>query len=210
MWKFFKTKKIIFDFLETIVIAVAISAVLYLTILVPNQVEGESMEPNFHNNELILTNKVVSWLGPTALGKKIKYDYQRGDVVILRSNNNFLIKRIIAKAGDTIEIKNNKVYINNNELEESYIPLTTRTQLYFAFDTLFNEGEKITVPADHYFVMGDNRENSKDSRMTQVGFIPRDHLIGKVFFRYWPLADIGIIHRGDYQELSIKQINLNQ
>lgn len=190
------------DFLENFIVALALSLVIYLLFVIPNNVEGQSMEPNFHEGEMILTNKVIQWLGPTKIGKALEYDYQRGDVVIVMSHGTKLIKRIVAVGGDVLLIQNNKLYVNGFEIEEQYLPTTVRTRIIETSNKLFDEGENIVVPANNYFVMGDNRENSKDSRFIDVGFIPRNTLIGKVFMRYWPLDKFGIIRTGEYLEIN--------
>jgi signal peptidase I len=197
-----KQKDLLTDVLESFVIAMAISVLVYFTIAVPNQVEGESMEPNFYNNELLLTNKVIQWLGPTDLGKSMNLDYERGDVVILDTNGVDLIKRVVAKGGDVIRLHDGNVYVNGKLLEEEYLPAGLKTYAYSGPLSFIQDDEEKTVPAGSYFVMGDNRGNSKDSRFTDVGFIARSQLKGKVFLRYWPLNRISVIGRGQYLEKS--------
>ena len=192
-----KTKGIL-ETIETTVIALAIFAVIYLTIAVPNKVEGQSMEPNFHQSDLLITNKTIQYLGTTCFGEKYDYNYKRGDVVIVKQGRTDLIKRIVAVEGEKVEIKNNGVYINGEKLNEKYLQTTTRTKLPLSELSIVREGRTITVPENSFFVMGDNRENSKDSRFNEVGFISRDELKGKVVLRYWPLSKIGLIHRGEY------------
>jgi signal peptidase I len=202
----FKPKKLrenfIVDILQTIIIALMISVVIYLVIAIPNQVDGQSMEPNFHDKELLLTNKIIQWFGQSqvAYTLHLNYDYERGDVVIFHFQGADLIKRVIALEGDTIRIEENSIFVNGSKIDEKYIPTTTRTRIPFTSQAFFQEGETITVPEDHYFVMGDNRENSKDSRFREVGFIPREDVKGRVFFRYWPLDKFGIIRKGEFQE----------
>lgn len=193
-----KKTKSIFDFLETLIIALAFCTFIYLTIAFPNKVEGQSMEPTFHHSDLVITNKTVQYLGNTEFGNSRNYDYQRGDVIIVKQGNTDLIKRVIALEGEQVEIKQNRVYINGSELEEEYLPTTVRSKLPSPEMSLFNDGKVLTVPEKSYFVMGDNREHSKDSRFKEIGFIPRSNIKGRVVFRYWPLADIGIVHRGEY------------
>ena len=198
-----KGSNIFVDLLETVVISLAICMVIYLTLATPNQVEGQSMEPNFHDQELLFTNKVIQWLGETAFGKNLNYNYERGDVVIFHHNKADLIKRIIAREGDTIRFSNNEVYVNGKQLDELYIQITTRTTLPPVAEALVQEDQTIRVPEGYFFVMGDNRENSRDSRFKDVGFISRNDVKGRVFFRYWPLDKFGIIRRGEYQEKSV-------
>lgn len=197
---------VIIDIMQTIVIALAIFVFVYIFLAIPNQVDGQSMEPNFYNNELLLTNKVIQYIGDKGIGQRLNYDYKRGDVVILKlPNNPDFIKRIIAGPGDTILIENNKVIVNGKALNEAYIPTTTRTE----GGTFLKEDVEATVPQGHYFVMGDNRQASKDSRFSDVGFISRDYLKGKVFLRWWPLGRFGLIGTGDYTEEDYNSGNQN-
>ena len=106
-----------------------------------------------------------------------------GDIVVLidpRDTNVDLIKRVIGLPGETVEIVDGKVYINDMLLEEPYI-----TQAWH--DTK----PKVTIPPGEYFVMGDNRENSLDSRSSQVGLVPQDLIIGKAMVSYWPSSKFG-------------------
>lgn len=193
-----KQTKNLLELFETVFIALAFCLVIYFTIAVPNKVEGVSMEPTFYENDLVITNKTVSYLGDTQIGQSRDYDYRRGDVIITHHNDTDLIKRIIATEGETVEIKNNNVYIDGERLVEQYIPPTTRTKLPTSQLSTFRNETKIVVPEDSYFLMGDNREESKDSRFKDIGFISRNEIKGRVFLRYWPLSSFGLIHTGEY------------
>jgi len=198
-----KASSVLVDILQTVITALAITVVIYLFIATPHQVEGESMEPNFYNGELLLTNKVIQWLGGTPIGKILNYDYQRGDVIIFQHTDNIdFIKRIIAGPGDTIKIEYNKVIVNNKVLNEHYIPNTPqfKTMLPSEEASFLQEGVEISVPEGKYFVMGDNRQNSQDSRYKTVQFVDRADIKGKVFFRYWPPGRPGLIQTGTYDE----------
>jgi signal peptidase I len=191
-----ETKSFLTDILETFVIATAISIVVYFTLLIPNQVDGPSMEPNFHTNELLFTNRTIEWLGATGLGQQLHYDYKRGDVIILHTGEIDLIKRIIAGPGDTIRLEQGNVFVNGKQLVEEYLAENTTTTLPIGFDTTLKEGKVVRVPENHYFVMGDNRSNSKDSRFADIGFIDRSALKGTVLLRYWPINKAGFISTG--------------
>lgn len=194
-----KTESNVFiDLLQTVVVALSICVVIYLFIATPNEVHGQSMEPNFHDAELLLTNKMIQLLGSTKL-KSLVGEYKRGDVVIFKhtlSQDDF-IKRIIAIGGDTIMVKDGHVFINNIKLDETFLPDGRRTEA----GNFLTEGQMVKVPEDSFICFGDNRGNSTDSRSNLVGFVKRNQLKGKVFFRYWPLDAFGTIHRHNYKEL---------
>jgi len=144
------------------------------------------MFPNFENGEYILTDKV-----------SYKFvDPQRGDVVVFRSPENKdidFIKRIIGLPGDRVKISNGSFYINGEKLDESYIP--PKNFLYPG--SFLHEGQEIIVPVGEYFVSGDNRPRSSDSR--EWGTVPMENLIGRSFFRYWPMKHAGLIKRQSYK-----------
>jgi signal peptidase I len=193
-----KEANIFIDLLQTVVIALSICVVIYLFIATPNEVHGQSMDPTFHDGELLLTNKIVQLLGSTKL-RGIVGDYNRGDVVIFHhtlSQEDF-IKRIIAKGGDTIMVKDGDVYVNDTKLDQSFLPEGRRTES----GNFLQEGQTVRVPEGSYVCFGDNRGNSTDSRSNLVGFVKRSQLKGRVFFRYWPLDRFGIIKGFKFTEL---------
>ena len=145
------------------------------------------METTFHDKEYVLAEKISYRLG----------NPQRGDVVILKFPYNTdvdYIKRIIGLPGDTVSIVEGKVYINFKSVNEPY--LDSPTTLDRNTGNFMSEGKDITVPEGKYFIMGDNRPHSSDSRF--FGPIERKLIIGKVVFRYWPLNRFGLIKRPSY------------
>ncbi len=212
--------KRIVNLLQVVAILLVIVVILYLVILLPNQVDGFSMEPNFHNQELMFTDKVINWLGP--LIPSLNYTYQRGDVVVFPADGHSLIKRIVGMPGDVVRVENNHVFINNKLLVEKYLADTVETKMPFSNVSTMSEGESYKVPSkddpnnsdankgpcfheDCFFLMGDNRPNSKDSRFADIGPVRRSALQGRVFFRYWPLGRLGIIGRGETELQDIVQ-----
>ena len=177
-----------FDILESIVVALAIFVVVYLFLYQPHQVKGASMEPNFHDGEYILTNK---------------YEYRfglpkRGDVIVFRSPQNpdiDFIKRVIGLPGEQVKLINNHYYINGKILNEEYIA----KELYTYQGSYLKEGQEVTVPEDYYFVSGDNRPRSSDSR--EFGPISRSSIIGRSQLRYYPFNRFGIIPGINYEGL---------
>jgi len=170
----------VLDFLETIVVSLAIFAVVYVFLFQPHQVDGQSMEPNFHDKEYILTDKVSYRLG----------EPKRGDVVVFNSPQDQsldFIKRILGVPGDILMINAGYLYLNGEKLDEKYISNPGQV----VAGRFLREGQSLEVPSDQYFVMGDNRLHSSDSR--EWGFVPRQGIVGRAFFRYWPIPDFGLI-----------------
>ncbi|OGY25071.1 MAG: signal peptidase I [Candidatus Woykebacteria bacterium RBG_16_39_9b] len=175
----------IVDIIETVVIAAAIFVVVYLFLLQPHQVKGASMEPNFHDGEYILTDKISYRFG----------DPKRGDVVIFRAppNQNLdFIKRIIGLPGEKISIKDGKIIIYNDKnpkgvvLQEPYETVGPNDS-----GNLLKEGQILTLDDKSYLVLGDNRTHSSDSR--EWGGVSKELIVGKAWLRYWPLSSISFI-----------------
>lgn len=144
------------------------------------RVEGSSMEPSFHNGEFVLVEKVAYRL----------IDPKRGDVIVLHASsqqNIDFIKRIVATPGETVEIRNNQLFVNSVALSEPYLRDNEITQINSASDDIFMRA----LGPDEYFVMGDNRQSSKDSRI--IGPVKRKNIVGKVFFVIWPASDFGLV-----------------
>lgn len=162
------------DLAETLVIAGAIFVVIYAFLVRPFQVNGSSMFPTFVNGEYVFTNLLTQRFGAL----------KRGDVIVFKappSQDKDYIKRIIGLPGDTIRLQDGLVYVNGKKLDESaYLSSSVRTDPRgFA-----HEGDNIKVSAKSYFVMGDNRLYSSDSR--DWGLVTFDKVIGKSAFVYWP------------------------
>lgn len=189
-----KEKSALVDFLQSVTLAIIFSIIIF-SVVTPSEVEGSSMEPNFHNGERVYTNRLPQWFSEGGLSKSLSLTYDRGDVIVFYKPgmSGSLIKRVIGLPGDTVELKNGQFYVNDQHLVEDYLD----PDLYTKSGTFLAEGEVKQVPEDSYFVAGDNRAVSNDSRF--IGFIKKEWMQGKVIFRLWPLDKFGIIHAGEYQ-----------
>ena len=183
------------DVSEVIVFAVGIFFFVYLLIMRPHKIDGESMMPNYKNAEYLLTEKVTYYLNKP----------QRGDVVVLRppqvvSEGDEFIKRIVGLPGEKLKVQAGRVYINGKLLEEPYIASSVNTN---AGPSLAN-GVEFSVPDKLYFVMGDNREHSSDSRYwgpVPLNLSPnteKEGINGRAWLVYWPLTKTRITKTPDY------------
>ena len=149
---------------------VAAVAVLIATLVLPVlQIEGTSMTPTLANGDIVLLTKTTR--------------FDCGDLCGFTWNNKLLIKRVIGLPGDWIEIDTDgTIYLNGDKLDEPYVQQMAlgECDLEFPFQ----------VPQEQYFVVGDMRESSIDSRNSLIGCIPKDQIVGKVFFRVWPFKSI--------------------
>ncbi|MBQ6824113.1 MAG: signal peptidase I [Clostridia bacterium] len=154
-------------------IIVAAIAVLIATLVLPVlQISGSSMEPTLNNGEIVV------------LLKSAKLD--RGDLCGFSYSNKILIKRVIGLPGDVIVIdEEGTVFVNNTTLEEPYITEKGLGECDIEFP--------FTVPENEYFLMGDHRTTSIDSRSTVIGCIEKDQIVGKLFLKVWPLKKIKLL-----------------
>lgn len=153
----------------------------------PVVVEGTSMLPELHDGERLLVNKLVYYKFQGVSWGHL----ERGDIVVFwypKEPDKSYVKRIIGLPGETVEVKNGKVYIDGLELNEEYLDIEHNQSLP-SFPSR-------TVEEHHYFVMGDNRDNSSDSRYW--GLVPEKYIYGKAFFRYWKPSQIGFLEHGEY------------
>lgn len=168
------------EFIESVVVVGAIFALLYLFVAQFHKVSGLSMFPTYNNADFLITEKVsYRFRNP-----------QKGEVIILknpRDESQDFIKRIIAVPGDTIEVVNNSVFVNGQKIQENYLPSGTLTNS----GAFLTEGAAVKAGDNQYFVFGDNRNHSSDSR--EWGAVTKKEIIGKAFFRYWPPKSIGLL-----------------
>jgi len=162
--------------LRDLVIAAAASVLIITFLYQPVRVEGTSMLPRLEDRDRLFINKFVYHF--TAI--------ERGDVVVFhypRDPEKSYIKRVIALPGDTLRIDHGSVYVNGTLLREPYVPRVYRDNRSVA---------EMLIPADNYFMMGDHRSISSDSR--DFGPVDRSLIYGKAVFVYWPARDLGVVH----------------
>lgn len=168
------------DILQVIVSAFAIFLFVYLLILQPHKIKGSSMEPNFSNGEFLLTDKVTYRFG----------EPQKGDVIVFKAppdENDEFIKRIVGLPGEIISMRSGFIYINGVKLEEPW--LDNRPVTFSG--SFLKEGQEIPVPPGKYFVLGDNRKHSSDSR--SWGFVDKEKITGRAWLVYWPPQKAGLV-----------------
>lgn len=164
-------KKEIFSWLRTIVLTIVITLLFCQFVARPSRVDGRSMENTFYNNDM-----VILW--------ELNYKPQRGDVIVCNSKNPLnenLIKRVIALPGDRITVRNGTVTVNGEQLDEPYV----KEAVWSGYNV------QMTVPEGKIFLMGDNRNNSADSRM--IGPVDASAIIGKAVFRFFPFDRFGSV-----------------
>lgn len=201
------------EIVETLLLAVIIFVAVRAVVL-NFRVDGHSMEPSLDNNEMLLVNRNAyfafdedQWFGwipgvETDPDAGPSYPFgkpERGDIIVLdppasASADKPYIKRVIGEPGDTVELRHGGVFINGKRIEEPYIDEDA---------TPCHRGQTcgpLTVPGDSVFVLGDNRDNSEDSRY--FGIVPIENIIGKAWITYWPAEHIEFVPHEDYPELS--------
>ena len=142
----------------------------------PVKVDGRSMNTTLENGEVMLLNKIVYK----------RHDIKRFDIVVIKEQNKLIIKRVIGMPGETIEYKDNILYINGEKMDDPYP--STQTD-----DFKIEDVGHTKIPGDTYFVMGDNRSDSLDSRYPSVGVINKTQILGRARFVIWPINRFGIV-----------------
>lgn len=162
------------------IIIIVVVLLLRLYIITPEIVSGNSMLDTLHDGEWIINSKIL-----------YRYkDIERFDIVIIKKKDYLIIKRVIGLPGDYVEYKDNKLYINGEEVEDKYAKGDTNN---FSLKDICYGCE--VIPKDKYLVLGDNREVSSDSRSKELGLVSRDSITGKAVFRIWPLNKFGLLKK---------------
>jgi signal peptidase I len=170
-----ESRGVMHSWLRDVVVSVMVSAFIIIFLYQPVRVEGTSMLPMLEDQDRLFINKLAYRVG----------EIQRGDVVVFlypHDHEKSYIKRVIALPGDTLRIDHGQVYVNEQPIKESYVPRQ--------FEDDRSQPE-MTVPVHEYFVMGDHRSISSDSR--EFGPVDRDLIYGKAAFVYWPMDQAGVV-----------------
>ena len=172
------------ELLNTAIYLLCVLGAVWLVITFVGQrteVEGASMENTRHNGDNLIVDKLSYRF----------HDPERFDIIVFPfqfQDNTYYIKRIIGLPGETVQIMDDgSIYINGEKLEENYGMEVIKPE------TIGRAAEPIELGDDEYFVMGDNRNNSSDSRTDMVGNITRENIIGKAWLRIWPVSDFGVL-----------------
>ena len=176
--------RIMRELLNTAIYLLCVLGAVWLVITFVGQrteVEGASMENTLHNGDNLIVDKLSYRF----------HDPERFDIIVFPfqvQDNTYYIKRIIGLPGETVQIMDDgSIYINGEKLEENYGMEVIKPE------TIGRAAEPIELGDDEYFVMGDNRNNSSDSRTDMVGNIKRENIIGKAWLRIWPVSDFGVL-----------------
>ncbi|NGZ75527.1 signal peptidase I [Saccharibacillus alkalitolerans] len=186
-----KVKSETLEWVKAIAIALVLVFVIRWLLFAPYMVDGTSMQPNFHDGERVIVNKILYDIRPPKKDEVIVFKVPSED-------NKEFIKRVIALPGDTVKVEGDEVTVNGEVISEPYIQdvldqahangETYNNNTNFPNAT-FPDG---TVPEGHVFVMGDNRPNSKDSRM--IGYVPYSDITGRADLVFWPFSDMHIVN----------------
>ncbi|MDP7454018.1 MAG: signal peptidase I [Candidatus Peribacteraceae bacterium] len=189
----------VLDVVLNIIIIIAIVVVIRIFLVSPFQVEGSSMVNTLEHNQYIIINKLAFWVGKP----------QRGDVVVFRppsQRKKHYVKRVIGLPGDTVAIREGHVFLTvsgetkNIKLDESYLNEKNNGNTYQHPPSTGNTNEVVfNIPDGNYFLLGDNRQGSLDSRSFNPHYIPEDDISGKVWFIALPIKKIHALQSPEYQ-----------
>ncbi|WP_019120464.1 signal peptidase I [Brevibacillus massiliensis] len=166
------------EWIKALAIAIVLALLIRGFLFAPFIVEGESMESTLHNEEKLVVNKAVYYLHPP----------ERGDIIVFHAEaKRDYIKRVIGLAGDTVEMRNDTLYINGQPVDEPYLA-ENKQKAEAAGLEWTADFQPVKIPEGYIWVMGDNRPNSKDSRM--IGPVELKAVVGRAEFVFWPLGHI--------------------
>lgn len=174
-------KRELWEWAQSILVALALTLVIRTYVIQAFKIPSGSMRPTLMEGDKLFVNKYVYRFNPPV----------RGDIIVFKYPKDMkkdFIKRLVASAGETVEIKDGKLYVDGRLLDD---PDRFGKFYYYNHDPYGNPNEKIKVPNDSYYVLGDNSANSQDSRFW--GFVPKKNILGKAVFRWWPLDKIGTL-----------------
>jgi len=182
---FGSTKKFVWEVAKVVVISLAIIIPIRYFVVQPFYVKGASMEPNFYDYEYLIIDELSYRFNDPA----------RGEVIVLRDPRNtrqYFIKRIIGMPGETVEVKDGEIKINNEDFEKSKI----LDESFYLSDIKTGGDIKVKLEQNEYFILGDNRSASLDSRV--FGAINEDEIIGRVWLRAWPFTRLAHYESFEY------------
>jgi signal peptidase I len=163
------------SWLRDLMVSIVVSAFIIIFLYQPVRVEGTSMLPVLEDQDRLFINKIAYRVGSITPGDVVVFLYPH-------DHSKSYIKRIIAGPGDDVRIEQGKVFVNGRQLREQYVPIRYRDDRSLA---------EIVVPKNEYFVMGDHRSISSDSR--DFGPVERELIYGRAAFVYWPMAQMGVV-----------------
>ena len=169
------------EWASSILVALVLTLIIRTFVIQAFKIPSGSMRPTLSEGDKLFANKYLYRFEPP----------KRGDIIVFKypvDRKKDFIKRLAGFPGDVVEIRDGKIYVNDAMLDD---PKTFGKFYYFNHDPYGGPGDKIQVPADNFYVLGDNSANSTDSRFW--GFVPRKNILGKAVFRWWPLHRIGSI-----------------
>lgn len=171
------------EWVKALGIALVLAILIRTFFFAPFVVDGDSMEPNLHNGEWLIVNKLTYRFS----------EPERGDIIVFHfSEDKDYIKRVIGLPGETVSIEDGNLYINGEQVDEPYLDEAKEKYNKYGDIPYTEDFSEVTVPEGEIFVMGDNRPRSQDSRYSQVGTIELERVVGRADVVLWPLQSFGV------------------